>query len=114
MLREVHAFWRHESLDGLFYELAIKTAKRQAELAGFCILISDQTLTPYHLQLRFADKVDEIEWLDCRVGEIREGVMVRIPFHSAGCVEQRVADRLSLIHWQFRVGFGENEHRPAM
>ena len=27
VLREVHAFWKHESLDGVFHELATKTGR---------------------------------------------------------------------------------------
>ena len=34
-------FWKHESLDGVFHELAIKTASRQAEIAGFADDLSD-------------------------------------------------------------------------
>ena len=109
VLREVHAYWKHESLDGLFHELAIKTAPRQAEIAGLCILISDQTLTPYHVQLRHAVDAEEIEWLDCRLGEIHDGAMVRVPYNSyfnRGGIRS-IADRLHAIEWQFHVGFGD-------
>lgn len=109
VLREIHAFWKYESLDGVFHELARKTGPRQVEIAGLCILISDQTLTPYHVQLRFASSADEIEWLDCRLGEIRGDVLVRVPYNSyfdRGGVRS-VADRLRSIEWQFHVGFGD-------
>ncbi len=107
VLREVHAFWKHESLDGVFHEVAIKTAARQAEIAGLCILISDQTLTPYHVQLRCAPDLDEIEWLDCRLGEIYDDKMVRIPYSSERGGKWSVADRLKSIKWQFHVAFGD-------
>jgi hypothetical protein len=106
VFREVYSFWKYESLDGVFHELALMTAPRQAEIAGLCILISDQTLTPYHVQLRVASEVDEIEWLDCRLGEIRDGAMVRIPYNSTRGRGRVVADRLESIEWQFHVGFG--------
>ncbi|MCA9213211.1 MAG: hypothetical protein KDB27_09110 [Planctomycetales bacterium] len=108
VLRKVHAFWKHESLDGVFHEIATKTALRQIEIAGLCIFISDQTLAPFHIQLRFASDVDEIEWLDCRLGEIRDDVMVRVPynvyFNHGG--NRAIAERLYSIEWRFHVGFG--------
>ncbi|MFC1757392.1 hypothetical protein ACFL2H_01315 [Planctomycetota bacterium] len=107
MLGEVHAFWKHESLDGVFHERAIKTSEGQAEIAGLCILISDQTLTPYHVQLRVAPNVEEIEWLDCRVGEIRDDTMVRIPYNAQSAGRRSVVDRLDSIDWKFHVGFGD-------
>ena len=76
---------------------------------GLCILISGQTLTPYHVHLRYASNIDEIEWLDCRLGETREDVMVRVPYNSyfnRGGVRS-VADRLHSIEWKFHVGFGD-------
>ena len=103
----MHPFWKYESLDGVFTELAIKTAERQAEIAGLCILMSDQTLTSYHVRLRWASNVDEIEWLDCRLGEIRDGAMVRMPYNARRRVRWSVADRLDSIEWQFHVGFGD-------
>lgn len=108
MLREVHAYWKHESLDGVFHELAVKTGSRTARIAGHCILISDQTLTPYHVQLRYAFDADEIEWFDCRLGEIRGDDMVRIPYNRS---VRSVSDRLNTIQWKFHVGFGEEDVR---
>jgi hypothetical protein len=107
VLREVHAEWRHESLDGVFCELACKTGRREIELAGLCILISDQTLTPYHVRLRVAE-ADEIEWLDCRLGEIRNGKMVRIPYGYGPASRGKLwaAYRLDRIEWRYHVGFG--------
>jgi hypothetical protein len=106
VLSEVHAFWKYESLDGVFHELAIKTSECQAEIAGQCILISDQSVTPYHVQLRHALNADEIEWLDLRLGELRGDQMVRIPYGSDRG-KWTVAGRLCTIRWQFHVGFGD-------
>ena len=96
-------------MDGVFHELAIKTAACQAEIAGLCILISDQSLTPYHVRLRYASHVDEIEWLDCRLGEIREDKLYRVPYNCNRGVIRSVADRLESIEWQFHVGFGNEK-----
>lgn len=108
VLREVHPFWRKKSLDGLYHEVAIKTAPRQVEFAGRCILISDQTVTSYHVELRVAAAGDLIEWIDCRVGETRNDVMVRVPYDGGSGLKQipPLGDRLDSIEWHFHVGFG--------
>ncbi|MDG2221706.1 MAG: hypothetical protein P8L85_10010 [Rubripirellula sp.] len=111
VLREVHPFWVKESLDGLFHEVAIKTGPQQVDLAGRCILISDQTVTSYHVQLRADPAVDEIEWIDCRLGETRDDVMVRVPYDRGSGLNRipRLVDRLDSIKWRFHVGFGGRE-----
>lgn len=106
VLREVHAEWKHESLDGVFAELARKTSNRQVELAGMCVLIRDQGLTPYYASIRVAAGVDEVEYFDCKVGEVRNNEMVRIPYNSDKGGKQCVADRLASVVWKYHVGFG--------
>ena len=108
MLREVHQFWKYESLDGVYCEFAIKTGPLQVQLAGQCILITDQTLTPYHLELRAARDADEIEWLDCRLGEVCKGQLVRVPYRE--WKTPSVVNRLGKIEWKFHVGFGLKEN----
>jgi hypothetical protein len=55
ILRRKHPEWAHESVDGFFFSSAVKTAERSAEFAGTCILISDQTVTPFDLTLSLSD-----------------------------------------------------------
>lgn len=111
VLREVHAEWKHESLDGVFCELGRKTGDREVEFAGLCLLITDLTLTPYHVRVRLADEADEIEWLDCRLGEIRNGELVRIPYNAYAGGRLSVAGRLQSITWKYHVGFGTPTER---
>jgi hypothetical protein len=108
VLREVQPFWRNESLDGLYHEVAIKTGPRQVEFAGRCILISDQTVTSYHIELRGGAAGDVVEWIDCCVGETTNDVMVRVPYDGGSGLNQipPLGDRLDSIEWRFRVGFG--------
>ena len=110
----VDPFWRKESLDGLQHELAIKAASRQVELAGRCILMSDQTVTSYHVELRVAAALDEIEWFDCRLGELVDGTLVRLPYdRGRGLIRiPTIANRLDSIKWRFHVGFGHRELDP--
>src|SRR4051812_43693379 len=55
ILRRSNPEWQKESIDGFFFSTAVKTADVSAQLAGTCILISDQTVTPFALSLRLSD-----------------------------------------------------------
>lgn len=55
VLRRDHREWEKESIDGFFFSHAIKSDECSSELAGTCILISDQTVTPFALNLSLAD-----------------------------------------------------------
>jgi len=106
VLGEIHTEWRHESLDGIFPEIATKTNTYEVEIAGLCIIISDQTLTPIHVRLLTAPDKDEIAWLECRLGESSPQGMVRIPYGSSRG-KLAVASRLDTIDWVYFVGFGD-------
>jgi hypothetical protein len=101
-------FGENESLDGWYHEVAIKTGPRQVEVAGRCILISDQTVTSYHVELRGGAAGDVVERIDCGVGETTNDVMVRVPYDGGSGLNQipPLGDRLDSIEWRFRVGFG--------
>jgi hypothetical protein len=55
VLRVERPEWERESIDGFYFSHAVKRGSASAELAGTCILISDQTVTPFHLDLTFAE-----------------------------------------------------------
>ncbi|WP_437875264.1 hypothetical protein [Sorangium sp. So ce513] len=58
VLRLQYPEWEKESLDGIFVARATKTGSAAAELIGTCILISDQTVTPFLLDLNVSRKDD--------------------------------------------------------
>lgn len=113
VLSEVHHEWRDESMDGFHLVVARKTGPREAEFIGLCILISDQTLTPIHIRLRGSASENEIEWLECKVGESGEGKgqMVRLPYDSPrqGKLLATLPNRLNTLDWAYHVGFGERQ-----
>ena len=83
VLARVHPEWRHEKPDGLLPLTDRKTGDREIELCGHCILISDQTLVPFRLELGLSPSADEIAWLELRLGQIgRDGAMIRTPYTS--------------------------------
>jgi hypothetical protein len=110
VLGEIYSEWNWESLDGVRPLVARKTGKREAELFGLCVIISDQTLTPLHLRLQAAAFNDEISWLECRLGERGEHGMVQTPYHSASAITKRLyalEGRADLIDWVYKVTFGQ-------
>jgi len=63
--------WRFEGLDGVYLARAMKTGERTAEFAGMCLLITDQSLTPFQVSLRASATRDSVEWMHCRLGNER-------------------------------------------
>jgi hypothetical protein len=108
MLREVHPEWQYESLDGVYPGIARRTGEREAEIDGLCILITDQTLTLIHVRLGIAADYDEIVWLDCELGELGPGGMVRMPYNRRPLLSILDASvRLDIFEWVYHVGFRE-------
>jgi hypothetical protein len=63
-----HPEWRGESLDGFRFSSAVKTGDLSAELTGLCILIGDQSVTPFRLSMRLSDS-GGLDRLGIRLGE---------------------------------------------
>jgi hypothetical protein len=109
VLREIHPEWNDESLDGFLPYSVRKTADQEVEIIGHCILISDQTTTPFHLRLQLAADVDEVSWLELKLGERGESGMVRRPYSNPPSLK-RVAtlkDGKDTIDWVYKVAFGQ-------
>ena len=108
VLEEIHPEWKWESLDGFQVFAAHRTWNQEAELTGYCILITDQTLTPFHLRLQIAPAVDEISWLELKLGERSPSGMVRLPY-SAPPLRWTAAlkDGIDTIDWVYKVTYGE-------
>src|ERR1700678_2368623 len=52
ILLDIYPYWKGESLDGFYLYEARKIGCRKAELSGVCILISDQTITPFDIRMQ--------------------------------------------------------------
>ena len=109
LLGQVFDWWNLESLDGVYTSKTRKTGERELEFSGFCILIDTQDLVPLHVRLRHAESVDEIEWLDCRVGErgAGRGGMKTVPWtawrKSNQELQAELDAQLDEISWVYRV-----------
>jgi hypothetical protein len=72
-LSNKYPYWNHESLDGFFLSKAEKVDAETAQLVGVCILISDQTVTPFEAKLKVSSLEEKIDWMECRVGQRSKG-----------------------------------------
>jgi len=72
VLRVARPEWERESIDGFDFSHAVKRGVASAELAGMCILISDQAVTPFRLDLTIADD-GSLRSSSIRVGEPGNG-----------------------------------------
>lgn len=109
VLRRTYPEWEQESLDGFRSLEARKTGEMAVELFGLCILISDQTLTPIHLQIQASNNADEVTWLECKLGEASEQGMVRTPWPNGNATNKLVealGGRADEITWVYTVSCG--------
>jgi len=113
ILAEVYDHWSTESLDGFVFSTARRIGPESAELIGMAILINDQTVTPVHILLQVDPERDEINWMECRIGEPGKGKggMNRLPFGSPKAdkwFRQLSAGNLPpSIDWVYMAGYGE-------
>jgi hypothetical protein len=73
-LREVCEAWRREDIDGFLIASARSTDPQAIELVALVVLLSDQTLTPFHLRLGITPMPGEVTWSVIRLGERGNGV----------------------------------------
>ena len=112
VLGEIHPECVGEVMDGITPVVARKTGNGEAEIFGICIFISDQSGTPLHVLVQVDPVVDEISWLECRLGERgprgTQG-MIRTPYQSQNALYKRLY-RLNLnadqVDWVYKVTFG--------
>lgn len=77
LLRRSYLEWRDESLDGIFVAYARKTGPSGLEMAGTCILIRDQTVTPFMAEFQVVrpSQGTSVEALKLMVGEAGAGAL---------------------------------------
>ncbi len=110
VLREFYPAWNHESLDGVLPITAEKIADRTICIFGQCILISDQSLTPIHVEMQVDSAGDRFSWFFCTLGVNGRNGMVRTPyvdFNSALKLTLSLEDRKVSIDWTYKITFGK-------
>lgn len=106
LLRMEYPEWERESIDGFFLASATKTAPRTAELTGTCILISDQTVTPFALTLGLTDST-VFQIINIKLGESGAGPLgISGPVCTspdAGELLRGLGARIDRIEWVYEV-----------
>lgn len=109
VLAEIHHEWRREGIDGVLSLRVRRVSEIEAEIAGHCILISDQTIVPCHLCLQIDRQRDVVSWLELRLGQRGECGMIRSPYDPSASAKlyQLLDQKVDRIHWAYQVTYGE-------
>lgn len=106
ILREKHAEWDKESIDGFFFSSTVMSDDTSAQLVGTCILISDQTVTPFALNLSLLDPT-AFRSLRIRLGEPGEGRLgISGPACNSPAAQKMLLAlnaRLDRVNWAYDV-----------
>jgi hypothetical protein len=84
VLAEAYTYWHYEGLDDFRFVVARKVGPEEAEFIGLCLFVGYQSWTALHLRLRLAPQIDSIDWLECKLGEPKNGRLVEMPYASTG------------------------------
>jgi hypothetical protein len=108
VLAEAYAYWQYEGLDGFRFVVARKASPAEAVFIGLCLSVGNQSWMALHLCLRLAPQNDSIDWLECKLGESKNGHLVEVPYGSTGETKllYSVLNRLESIQWTYRITRG--------
>lgn len=105
ILREKFPEWEHESLDGIIVAKGEKKSPNSANLFGICVLISDQTVTPFSFDLEI--KGDSIKSAFVKVGEPGVGLLgisgPPVNSKDAKILLERLPSRIQKLNWSYQV-----------
>jgi hypothetical protein len=103
-LREAHPEWATESIDGFFFSSAVRGFDDSAEIVGTCILIGDQTVTPFALDVALED-AETFRSFRIRLGERGDGPLgisgPKCTSDAAGELLDSLNTRLDQIAWVY-------------
>ena len=69
LLQAHHREWKSESLDAIFCSRACKTGDMAVRLVGTCVLITDQTVAPFMLDMELGFQSKIVASFDLLLGE---------------------------------------------
>jgi hypothetical protein len=102
-LKKKYIEWKHESLDGIYISLITKSCPNQISFTGFCILTSEQCLIPIQGHIKISDSLDEIDWMDCKLAQLGENGITKIPYESNQWRKQLNTLDFELINWHYSI-----------
>ena len=107
-LAEAYGFWRGESLDGVYPEVARMVGPHALEVIGLGLTLSDQSLMALHVRLGLRERADGIKWMVVRLGEETAEGLRRTPYSLDRLHKEMhaTAQRIGEIDWAFAVQYG--------
>jgi hypothetical protein len=112
LLRKKYPVWESETLDGFFVSNARKDGPFSLQLAGICILMSDQCVTPFFAAIRLSPDDNSMEAYNVAIGEAGEGHLgisgPKCNTYDAELLLRRIGTRLSHINWVYSIESMEN------
>lgn len=107
LLSHKYLQWEYESLDGFYLASARKLSSNSAKFSGLCILISDQTVTPFVIRLELNSLRDSIASYQIFLGELGGG---RLGISGPPCnsalakkLLENLDARLDNISWAYSI-----------
>lgn len=91
LLARTYPEWEHECLDGIIPWVTRKSAEREVEILGACVLLPSRGWTPLHLRVQLSPGGDEVAWLHCDLGERGGDGLVRYPTEDAAMKKHAAA-----------------------
>lgn len=108
MLLAHHREWAVESIDGFFFSSAVRSGDLAAALAGTCILIRDQRVTPFAFDLSLADP-HTLRAMRIRLGEPGGGPLgISGPACNSSAARillWTLSDRLKQVDWAYEISW---------
>ena len=112
LLSRRYSKWRWESLDGIYVGCARKTGPSAIQLVGICILISDQTMTPFFVELASSPSGESIASFRVCLGEPGRGPLgISGPewnSHQADELLIGLPTRLDRVDWSYTIASDED------
>jgi hypothetical protein len=112
LLSQKYLEWDYESLDGFYLSNARKISAEAVEFSGLCILISDQTVTPFAMYLELNSFHDLIASYQVLLGESGGGSLgISGPSCNSAQAEKLLKSlpmRLNTILWSYRMTLSSN------
>jgi len=107
LLSSSHSEWKGESLDGVFVACARKTGPAAVHLVGTCVLMSDQTMTPFMVELEASLSSESIASFRVHLGEPGRGQLgisgPKWNSHGADTLLAMLTTRLDRIAWSYTI-----------
>ncbi|KNY25864.1 hypothetical protein [Pseudobacteroides cellulosolvens] len=106
-LRKKYDDWEYESLDGIYEGQILMTGKNKISIIGMCVLVSDQSYIPIYINIEISDSTDEIVWMDCKLAELGQNGIIKIPYNSNRWNKQMYALDVNTIAWYYSISYGK-------